>query len=242
MLWVGPRLTDAEVELVAPAAPGPASEAAIEDEIKVWDSPVVASEIDPDESPRAADRLEKTLQTDNHQRGKPKPRDQVMAGLRPLQSQETLRSERGGAHRQVRPGSHLEGAPMNASPTLFDFADGKTSSKRYAETKRAEVLAEKRSDDDILIKQWRRWRQSEITQGLAGPHGEALAGLIAELKAATSWKAIDAKKLLDQWREADRDSQALVRRVVNAFVASKREAAKLPPFDDQIPRFEGGSL
>jgi hypothetical protein len=118
---------------------------------------------------------------------------------------------------------------MTVSPTLFDFADGKRKHKSYADTKRAEVLAEKAEDDSYLIKEWKSWRQSEIRA-------------IATLKAAPTWDAIDPTKLLAGWQSADHKTQALARRVVNAFVASKREEAGLVPYDDPVPSFKGGEL
>jgi hypothetical protein len=126
---------------------------------------------------------------------------------------------------------------MNASPTLFDCADTKPR-----KTKTPEALIEKAAEDDILVRQWKEWRREEVTNAIAGPHGAQLANLIAELKVAPTWDAINVVELLAPWQDADRDSQALVRRVVNAFVASKREEAGLPPWDDGVPVFPGGEL
>jgi hypothetical protein len=108
-----------------------------------------------------------------------------------------------------------------------------------AEKARVEALIEKVEADDILVRAWKTWRHEEVTAALAGPHGADLAGLIAELKAAPSWDAIDTQKLLAPWRDTDRDMYALVVRVINAFVASKREEAGLPPWDDGVPAFGG---
>jgi hypothetical protein len=103
-------------------------------------------------------------------------------------------------------------------------------------------LEKQAKEDEYLLKIWKSWRQEEVTEALAGPHGKALAGLIAELKAAPTWDAINIGKLLAPWQDADRNMHALVVRVVNAFVASKREEAGLPPWDDGVPSFVGGDL
>ncbi len=134
---------------------------------------------------------------------------------------------------------------MNTSPMLFDFADSKPRKGHTpAERARTEAIIEQAAEDSYLIKEWRRWRAKEVTIALAGPHGADLAGLIAELK-ASPWDAIHSSAILAQWQGDDSDERGirgLVRRVVNAFIADKREKAGLPPFSDPIPRFEGDEL
>jgi hypothetical protein len=120
---------------------------------------------------------------------------------------------------------------VKKASTLFDYVD----------RKRAEVLAEKSADDEILVREWKRWRQEEVQQALAGPHAERLAELIAKLKAAPSWDAIDAAVFLKPWQEVDRHTKALAVRMVHAFVVHLREKAGLCPYDDPIPSFDGGS-
>jgi hypothetical protein len=107
--------------------------------------------------------------------------------------------------------------------------------RQRAVEKRAEALDRKKTNDDAGLKEWRRWRQEEVDQALAGPHGEDIATLIARLKAVKRWNDIDSAGIAAAWQSADGGTRALVTRIVNAFVIRLREAAGLPPFDDPVP-------
>jgi hypothetical protein len=117
------------------------------------------------------------------------------------------------------------GAPVKARQ--------RTAEKRAK--KRTEALERCRQDDDKLVREWRRWRQDEVTEALAGPQGKELATLIADLKKVGSWADIDPAAIANAWQSADRDTRALVTRVTNAFVTCLRENAELHPFNDPLP-------
>jgi hypothetical protein len=109
----------------------------------------------------------------------------------------------------------------------------RTAEKRAK--KRTEALEHCRQDDDKLLREWRRWRQEEVTKALAGPHGKELGALIADLKKVRGWTDVDPAAIADAWLSVDRDTRALVTRVTNAFVTCLRENAGLHPFNDPLP-------
>lgn len=124
---------------------------------------------------------------------------------------------------------------MNA---FIQFAENHTpapvKARRRALEKRAEALAANAREQDIGLREYRRWRKEGVAEALAGPHGPALAALIASLK-ATTWDGIDERAVAATWATADTHTQAVVRSITSAFIVDKRVAAGLPPFDDQIP-------
>lgn len=124
---------------------------------------------------------------------------------------------------------------MNA---FEEFGDNRTpapvKARQRAARKRAEVLERKQADDAVCLKDWLQWRREELKEALAGRHGRQLAELIAVLK-KTQWDEIDAASIVRTWTRTDRNTQALVTRVIGAFILAKREDAGLVPFDDPIP-------
>lgn len=122
--------------------------------------------------------------------------------------------------------------------TFESFGERKTAApvkaRQRAARKRAETLAAKRTENDTSLEEWLRWRRQEVTEALAGPHGGKLAALIAYLKKA-QWKDIEAAAIITDWAGFDRDTRALVIRIVNAFITAKREGSGLMPFDDPLP-------
>jgi hypothetical protein len=129
---------------------------------------------------------------------------------------------------------------MNA---FLEFAEQRIAApvkarERAAEKRaktRTEALERRREDDTTCLREWRRWRQEEVTKALAGPRGKKLAALITDLKKARDWADIDPAAIAAAWQSADRETRALVTRITNAFVTCLRENAGLHPFNDPLP-------
>lgn len=126
-----------------------------------------------------------------------------------------------------------------ATPNAFEtFADEKiprpVKARLKAARKRTEAIIESRVEDEACLREWLQWRRQEVTEALAGPHGGKLAALIAYLKRA-QWNEIEAAAIVTDWAGFDRDTRALVLRIVSAFILVKRLDAGLVPFDDSLP-------
>jgi hypothetical protein len=122
------------------------------------------------------------------------------------------------------------------------FAEAQIASPVKARTraaeKRRELLNRKTEDQTSLLREWRRWRQEQLVRTLAGPHGRKIDRLVNHLKAVARWDDVNADNLTAEWRAADPDTRFIVTRIVNDRIIELREAANLPPFDDEIPSFE----
>jgi hypothetical protein len=122
---------------------------------------------------------------------------------------------------------------MNA---FLDFAERQTSAPRKARMRAAEkrtaALAEKQAEQKTCLKEWHRWRQEQVAAALAGPHGDAIADLVARLNSAAHW---DDVPLASEFLHLNRDTAFLARRLINDRIVALREASGLPPFSDEIP-------
>ena len=125
---------------------------------------------------------------------------------------------------------------MNA---FLDLADTQIASpvkaRHRAAEKRAEAHAARAEDESRLLKGWRQWRQEQVDQALAGPHGNQIAALLANLKSITRWVDVDPVAIISGWHSADPDACFIARRLVSNRIIELREAAGLPPFDDLLP-------
>ena len=132
-----------------------------------------------------------------------------------------------------------------ASNPFLDLADRQIAApvqarRRAAETRTARRLAAETKveldlfdDHERQLRRWRHWRQERLQQALAGPHGEALAKLLAQLRAPMSDAAmIEAARA---WREADAGMRFLVLHLIDTVLIRRRERVGLPAFDDPLP-------
>src|SRR5262249_31490029 len=109
--------------------------------------------------------------------------------------------------------------------------------RRRAAEKRAATREEKAlAERDAQFWHWQREHRAELDAALAGPHGGALAQLVAFLDAMTleSDRTLIEQVRPDDWRTADGDIRFLVLRLVGEAIMRLRERNGLPPFDDPL--------
>jgi hypothetical protein len=108
--------------------------------------------------------------------------------------------------------------------------------RRAAETRRARAQERALAERDAQFRHWQREYRKELDAALVGPHGGALARLIAFLDAMTmeSANALVEHVRADGWHSADASTRFLVLHLIGAAIVQLREQSGLPPFDDPL--------
>ena len=129
---------------------------------------------------------------------------------------------------------------MNADAFLA-LAESQTPApvraRRRAAEKRAATREEKAlAERDAQFRHWQREHRAELDEALAGPHGGALARLVAFLDTMTmeSASALVERVRADDWPSADDDMRFLALRLVGEAIMRLRERSGLEPFDDPL--------
>ena len=92
-------------------------------------------------------------------------------------------------------------------------------------------------DDAHLLRAWKRWHAEQLEETLNGPHGAAVAQVMATLKHLTPGSAPALIALLHEfdWSQMDADVRLTVLHQVNEAITRLREKSGLPPIDDSLP-------
>jgi hypothetical protein len=108
--------------------------------------------------------------------------------------------------------------------------------RRAAEARRARAKEKALAERDTQFRHWKREHRQELDAALAGPHGGALARLVAFLDTMTmeSGQALIERIRVDNWPAADDATRFLVLRLASAAIVRLRERNGLPPFDDPL--------
>lgn len=114
------------------------------------------------------------------------------------------------------------------------------SKLRAIETRRTnKARAEKElEEEDILARQWKRWRREKLDALLAGYHGKEIRGLIRFMDTMTLSSAPGLIKLVERsaWiQELSPDARYDLLRVISNKITRLRTKAGLPAFDDSLP-------
>ena len=88
--------------------------------------------------------------------------------------------------------------------------------RRAAETRRARAQEKALAERDAQLRHWEHEHREQLAMALAGPHGPALAALVALLDATTleSGPALIERVRVDNWCTADDNTRFLVLRLV----------------------------
>src|SRR5262249_56003932 len=108
--------------------------------------------------------------------------------------------------------------------------------RRATETRRARAQAKALAERDAQFRRWKHEHREELDAALAGPHGGALARLVAFLDTMTmeSASALVERVRADDWPSADDDMRFLALRLVGEAIMRLRERSGLEPFDDPL--------
>jgi hypothetical protein len=108
--------------------------------------------------------------------------------------------------------------------------------RRATETRRARAQAKTLAERDAQFRRWKHEHREGLDAALAGPHGGALARLVAFLDAMTmeSANALVECVRADGWHSADTSTRFLVLHLIGAAIVQLREQSGLPPFDDPL--------
>jgi hypothetical protein len=92
-------------------------------------------------------------------------------------------------------------------------------------------------DNAHLLRTWRRWHREQLDEVLAGPHGTAVAQVVAFLKHMQPGSASALIALLRDfdWSEMDAGVRLVVLHEINEAITRLRERAGLAPIDDALP-------
>jgi hypothetical protein len=99
------------------------------------------------------------------------------------------------------------------------------------------VMEQKLADDARLLRAWRRWHAEQLEETLNGPHGAAVARIIAFLKGMEPQSAPALITLLHEfdWSQMDADVRFVILHETNQAITRLRERSGLPPIDDPLP-------
>jgi hypothetical protein len=131
--------------------------------------------------------------------------------------------------------------PESKRNAFFDLGERQISAPVKARHRAAERRTEKRAldkrqeDGARLFLRYRRWRQEQIDDALAGPHGRQISDLLAFLKELTLDRQSEAVEFAAALAATDADTRFLALRLIGARLMELREAADLTPFDDALP-------
>jgi hypothetical protein len=88
-----------------------------------------------------------------------------------------------------------------------------------------------------LLSAWRTWHREQLEEVLAGPHGTAVAQVMATLKHMTPDSAPALISLMRDfdWSQMSADVRLVVLHEINQAITRLRERAGLAPIDDALP-------
>jgi hypothetical protein len=92
-------------------------------------------------------------------------------------------------------------------------------------------------DGAHLLRAWKRWHADQLEETLNGPHGTAVAQVVAFLKHMQPGSASALIALLREhdWSQMDADVRLVVLHEINQAITRLRERAGLAPIDDPLP-------
>jgi hypothetical protein len=124
---------------------------------------------------------------------------------------------------------------------FLDLAERQTPApvkarRRATETRRARAQEKALAERDAQFRHWKHKHREQLDVALAGPHGDALARLVAFLDAMTVESASTLIECVraGAWHSADADTRFLVLHLVGAAIVRLREQNGMPPFDDPL--------
>ena len=93
------------------------------------------------------------------------------------------------------------------------------------------------ADGACLLRAWRNWHHEQLKQTLAGPHGTAVAQVMATLKHMTPDSAPALISLMRDfdWSQMSAHVRLVVLHEINQAITRLRERAGLAPIDDPLP-------
>jgi hypothetical protein len=93
------------------------------------------------------------------------------------------------------------------------------------------------ADNAHLLRAWKRWHHEQLEETLNGPHGPAVAQVMAFLRHMKPDSAPALIALLREfdWSQMDADVRAVVLFEINQAITRLRERAGLVPIDDALP-------
>jgi hypothetical protein len=96
---------------------------------------------------------------------------------------------------------------------------------------------QKLADNAYLLRAWRRWHHECLEEVLAGPHGTAVARVMAFLKHMSPQSAPALIALLREfdWQQMDADVRFVVLHEINSAITKFRERSGMSPIDDDLP-------
>jgi hypothetical protein len=103
--------------------------------------------------------------------------------------------------------------------------------------KRKTAKEQELADNAHLLRAWRNWHHEQLKQTLAGPHGTAVAQVMATLKHMTPDSAPALISLMRDfdWEQMSADVRLVVLHEINQAITRLRERAGLAPIDDPLP-------
>jgi hypothetical protein len=93
------------------------------------------------------------------------------------------------------------------------------------------------ADNTHLLRAWKRWHREQLDEVLAGPHGAAVARVMAFLKHMDSQSASALVALAREfdWDQMDADVRLVILHEINTAIVKLCERAGLEPIDDPLP-------
>jgi hypothetical protein len=103
--------------------------------------------------------------------------------------------------------------------------------------KRKTAKEQELADNAHLLRAWRNWHHEQLKQTRAGPHGTAVAQVMATLKHMTPDSAPALISLMRDfdWSQMSADVRLVVLHEINQAITRLRERAGLAPIDDPLP-------
>ena len=103
--------------------------------------------------------------------------------------------------------------------------------------KRKTAKEQELADNAHLLRAWRNWHHEQLKQTRAGPHGTAVAQVMASLRHMQPGSAPALIELLHDfdWSQMSADVRLVVLHEINQAITRLRERAGLAPIDDPLP-------
>jgi hypothetical protein len=103
--------------------------------------------------------------------------------------------------------------------------------------KRKTAKEQELADNAHLLRAWRNWHHEQLKQTRAGPHGTAVAQVMATLKHMTPDSAPALISLMRDfdWSQMSADVRLVVLHEINQAITRLGERAGLAPIDDSLP-------
>jgi hypothetical protein len=103
--------------------------------------------------------------------------------------------------------------------------------------KRKTAKEQEPADNAHLLRAWKRWHADQLEETLNGPHGTAVAQVMATLEHMTPDSAPALISLMRDfdWSQMSADVRLVVLHEINQAITRLRERAGLAPIDDPLP-------